>query len=225
MTTQASVNANLRTTSFFATAAIACFMYSTIALLLMHVLRPDYTLVDHMISDYAVGRYGWVMTSSFLSMSCGILMLLAGLARCGSASIAGRVGTFLLGFPCIGLVVTAIFPTDLEEATTVTRSGNIHNISFLVNVVGILFAVVLLSVSFGSHPRWQSYRRTSFVLASLIVIAFVAQFLTMRRGAPYGVVNRVFVAVLLAWLLATAIRMRTVAREYRNEERGQKVGG
>jgi hypothetical protein len=36
--------------TFFASAAIACFAYSVLALLLLHALRPDYAPVRHMIS-------------------------------------------------------------------------------------------------------------------------------------------------------------------------------
>src|SRR5438477_5302904 len=67
---------------------------------------------------------------------------------------------------------------------------------------------VLLSVSFGSDPRWHTYRRTALTMAAVVVIAFVLQFLTLHRGAPYGLANRFFVAMLLAWLLTTSIRLR-----------------
>src|SRR5207237_9947604 len=86
-----------------------------------------------MISDYAVGRYGWVMTTAFLALSCGNLMLLLGLARIGPSSVVARLGTLLLGIACIGLVLAAIFPTDPEEPRS-TEPGDIHTMSFLVKV-------------------------------------------------------------------------------------------
>jgi hypothetical protein len=198
--------------TFFATTAIACFTYSVLALLLLHVLRPDYAPASHMISDYAVGRYGWVMTTWFLATSCGCLMLLLGLARSGPSSVAARLGTLLLGIASVGLVISAIFPTDLEGAPS-TRTGDIHDMSFLVNMGSILLAIVLLSVSFGSQPRWRPYRRTAITLALLVVLASVVLFLTLHRGAPYGLANRLSVTVLFAWLLATSIRLRKLERE------------
>jgi hypothetical protein len=165
-----------------------------------------------MISDYAVGRYGWVMTTWFLATSCGCLMLLLGLARSGPSSVAAQLGTLLLGIASVGLVISAIFPTDLEGAPS-TRTGDIHNMSFLVNVGSILLAIVLLSVSFGSQSRWRPYRRTAIALASLVVLAAVLQFLTLHKGAPYGLTNRLSVTVLLAWLLATSIRLRQLECE------------
>jgi uncharacterized membrane protein YwaF len=211
MSTQ-QVHRASRFTSAVATTAIACFAYSVLALLLLHVLRPDYAPVNHMISDYAVGRYGWIMTTWFLAMSCGCLMLLLGLARSGPSSVAARLGTLLLGIASIGLVISAIFATDLEEAPS-THTGDIHNMSFFVNVGSIVLAVVLLSVSFGSHPRWRSYRSTALTLASLVVLAAVLQFLTLHRGAPYGLSNRLAVTTLFAWLLATSVRLRKSERE------------
>ena len=195
---------------FFATTSIACFTYSVLALLLLHVLRPDYAPAHHMISDYAVGRYGWVMTTFFLAMSCGCLMLLLGLVRSGPNLVAARIGTLLLGVASIGLVVSAIFPTDVQPPST--HSGKIHDMSFLVNIGSILLAIVLLSVSFGSQPRWRPYRRIALTLAGLFVLAVILQFLTLHRGAPYGLTNRLVVTVLFAWLLATSIRLRAVAR-------------
>src|SRR5258705_1928775 len=114
MIAQNLVTASRSGSALFATTTIACFAYSALGLLLMHVLRPDYTPVDHMISDYAVGRYGWVMTTVFLAMSVGCLTMLLGMYRSGPTSLVARLGTLLLGVASIGLLVTAIFPTDLE---------------------------------------------------------------------------------------------------------------
>jgi hypothetical membrane protein len=212
MTTQTIGRSSRSTTTIFATTAIACYTYFVLALLLMHVLRPDYTPTSHMISDYAVGPYGWIMTTAFLTLSSASLMLLLGLARSGPRSVAARLGTLVLGIASLGLLVSAIFPTDLD-GTPSTRTGDIHTISFLVNVGCSLLSTVLLSLSFGSDPRWRPYRRTALILASLIMLAFILQFLTLHRGMPYGLTNRLFVALAIAWPLATSFRLRALSRE------------
>ena len=212
MTFQSTPRPSHSTYAFFARAATGCFSYALLAIVFMHILRPDYTPMHHMISDYAVGRFGWIMTTAFVALAGGLLMLLVGLARGGPVSAMARVAMFFLGIPCIGLIVTAMFDTDLEEATSVTRSGNIHTISFLVNVASILLAVVLLSAVFRREPSWRDHGRTAVVLASLIVLAFIFQFVTLHPGAPYGIANRLFVALLFAWLLTTSIHLLKVAR-------------
>jgi hypothetical protein len=41
-----------------ANLALGLFSFFAVVLILLHILRPDYTPVDHMISDYAVGLAG-----------------------------------------------------------------------------------------------------------------------------------------------------------------------
>jgi hypothetical protein len=193
------------------TAAIGFIAYAALALLSMQVLRPDLAPASHMISEYAVGPYGWVMQTVFVGLGAGSAMLLVGLIRSGPTSIAARLGIVLLAVASIGLIVSAIFPMDLPGAPS-TTSGYLHNLSFLVNVTSIILAIVLLTASFGGDPRWRSYRRTSVTLLSLIALAFVLQFLTLRKGAPYGLANRFFISVLLAWVIATSYRLRNLVR-------------
>lgn len=191
------------------TAAVGFFVYFVAALLLMHVLRPDYTIVDHMISDYAVGRFGWIMTTAFLSISLGCLALAAGLFLNGPTSWLGRIGAALLVVTFAGLIVTAIFPTDLETVPS-TRTGDIHTLSFQVNVVSVFLSTICLGLSYGGSPRWRPYRTPALVFAGLLAAAFVAQFLTLHRGAPYGIANRLFVAVLVAWLISNSLWLKAI---------------
>ena len=85
--------------------------------------------------------------------------------------------------------------------------------SFLVNVGSIFMATVLLSLSFGNHLAWRSYRRTAWTLTALILLGFAVQFLTLHKGMPYGLANRFFVVVLLAWLFAVSFRLLASSRE------------
>ena len=195
------------TTTFVATTAIVCFSYFAIALLLMHALRPERALATTYISGYAVGPYGWVMTTAWLAASSGCLMLVLGLARTGPRSAAGRLGTLLLAILAIGLLITAIFPPGPG------RSGDIHSMMFFVNVISFLLASVVLSVGFGSDSRWRAFRRTAVTLASLLMFAFALQFLTAYLEVLYGLANRLFVTVLVAWWIAISIKLRALARE------------
>lgn len=194
----------------FADVAMACFGYFTVVLVLLHGLRPDYTPVDHMISDYAVGRFGWVMTTAFVAMSAGCLTLGLGMALAGPPSLPGRAAVLLLWVATIGLLTTAVFPTDLETAAT-TTTGNIHTVSFLVNVISLILCALLFADSLWKSDEWRSYRWTGSALAIALLAAFIAQFLTLHRGAPYGLTNRLFVAMLMVWFVATAAQLRRVA--------------
>jgi hypothetical protein len=193
------------------TAAAGFFLYFVAALLVMHMVQPDYTVVDHMISDYAVGKFGWIMTTAFFSLSLGCLTLAIGLFLDGPSSWLGRIGAALLVVAFAGLVVTALFPTDLETAPT-TRTGDIHTLSFQVNVVSILVSTICLALSYGRSPRWRHRRIPALLFAGLLLAAFIAQFLTLHRGAPYGIANRLFVAALMVWFLSNSFWLKSAMK-------------
>jgi hypothetical protein len=193
-----------------AEVATGCFAYFIVVLVLLHGLRPDYTPVDHMISDYAVGPQGWMMVTAFVAVAVGCLTLGLGMASAGPRSLPGRAAVLLLWVATIGLLVTAMFPTDLETAAT-TATGNIHTASFLVNVCSLILCALLFAVSFHQSEDWRGYRWIGLALAIALLAAFVAQFLTLHRGAPYGLTNRLFVAVLMVWFVTTALQLRRVA--------------
>ncbi len=193
-----------------ATVALCLFGYFSVALIALHFVRPDYTPIDHMISDYAVGRAGWLMTSAFVALGFGCLSLSLGLWRMGPRGVSATIGRLLLIVAFLGLMVTATFPTDLETAKD-TLHGAIHTLSFLVNIVSISIAAFTLSLSFGAEPRWKSARLPSLLIVIALIGAFVVQYLTLHRGAPYGFTNRAFVLVVMSWLFFVAFCLRKVA--------------
>ena len=160
--------------SSLATGALACFCMASVGLLLMHVLRADYQVASHMISDYAVGEFGGVMVAVFVTWSIGMALLSAALLLAEPSTLGRKVGSLLLGIKAAGLLVSAAYRTDLPDLPD-AHEGNVHAISFFVNIVCMLVAIPVLS---------------------------------LRRGMPYGLTNRLFVVVLLAWLIGTAARLR-----------------
>jgi len=207
MNTENSTNAPRGTSKFIAATAIACFVLFVSAVLLIHALRPDRALTTTWISGYAVGPHGWIMTMAWIAASAGSLMLVLGLTRSGPRSGAGRVGAVLLGVLSIGFLVAAIFPPGPS------LSGDIHSIGFLVSVVCVILSSIFLAVGFRRDARWRAFQRTAVTFASLLVFAFVLQFVTAFFEVMYGLVNRFFVTVLIAWLLALSIRLRTLPSE------------
>lgn len=198
--------------TIWANLVVLSFSYAFAVLVLLHFLRPDYTPRSHMISDYAVGQFGWLMKSAFVAMSLGDLSLAIGLSRSGLRSPLARLTMVLLVVVSLGLIVSAIFPTDLEESAVSTQAGNIHAISFLINVGCSILVAALLPVAYGRHSDWRPFRLKAALLAALVILAFLIQFRTLHRGAPYGIANRAFVLILFLWTLITALRLRTILR-------------
>ena len=195
---------------FFGTAAIAFFLYSILVLLALHVLRPEYSPASHYISEYAVGRFGWLMTTWFLAIGIGCLMLALGLKSVGLASRLGQAGILVLAILSFASLIAAGFPMDPPGGPP-TLVGRIHALNFLVSISSVLFTQILLTLGFGIDPRWRSYQRLSIVLTALLLLAYAAQFYTASNGVYEGVANRFYGVVWLAWLLATSLRVRRLA--------------
>jgi Protein of unknown function (DUF998) len=144
------------TSEFFGAVAIVCFAYVTLALAALHVLRPDRPLTSSMISSYAVGPYGWVMTSCFLVWGVGYWMLLIGLIRAGLRSALSRLGAALFGVWSLCCVISASFPMDLADAPR-TRAGEVHTLSLYIGAPSFVVATFLLSLGFKREARWRTY--------------------------------------------------------------------
>lgn len=192
-----------------ATAALALFAYALAALALLHVLRPDYAPATNFVSNYAVGPHGWIMTTFFVAFSLGLLALAAELYSSGVRVAHIAPGIVALTVTAVGLIVAAIYPTDLPGAPF-TRSGDIHELSFRVNVAALLVGVLAITAALGADPEWRRHRLASWALAGLVVAALVIQFATLRKGLPYGLANRFFVVSVFAWLVFVAQRLRTL---------------
>jgi hypothetical protein len=52
-------------------AAIAAGALFGILLLGLHVLEPEYDPTWRFLSEYALGRFGWLMTAAFLAIAAG----------------------------------------------------------------------------------------------------------------------------------------------------------
>lgn len=194
-----------------ATVAAASFTYVVLVVAALPFLRPEYDASVNWISDYAVGRLGWLQTSAFIGTSFGVLALLIGLMRVGPVNWMARTGVAFLGVLVPGLFVAALFHTDLPGQGP-TQHGLIHNMDALANFLCGLIAALFLAASFGDDPRWRAFRGTALIVAIFSVVALVNQFLTDALRLPWsGVSNRVFAGSLMIWLLLTALHMRRVA--------------
>ena len=85
-------------------------------LAMLHLIKPELDPSWHFISEYAIGRYGWIMVLAFLSPAlAGVSLFLA--LRSQLQTITGRTGLALLLVSALGLIIGAVFTTDPITAT------------------------------------------------------------------------------------------------------------
>lgn len=121
--------------------------------------------------------------------------------------MAARIGKAWFVVASIGLLVSAAFPTDLP-GTPETRSGDLHELSFQINVASIIGGVILLTFAVTRDPSWRNFRAIALTFASLVLTGCFVQFATLQKGMPYGWANRFFVLTMMMWVGGFALRAR-----------------
>ncbi|MDQ6747751.1 MAG: DUF998 domain-containing protein, partial [Candidatus Dormibacteraeota bacterium] len=124
-------------------------------------------------SELALGGAGWVMSLAFIAVGGCIGAFALGLYRV--LEPGSRVGTGLLGVVALALVVSGIFATDAPGAPQTTH-GQIHNMAFLVTMLGLILSVPFNALKLRKHG-WRHgfgiYSIATVAALPLLVAVFV----------------------------------------------------
>lgn len=189
----------------------------------LHLLSPEFDPRWRVVSEYALGQYGWVLSLMFIAdaISCWALAL-AVLPYVTSRG--GRIGVGLLVAAGLGPAMASVF--DLNHP--------LHEPAGLLGVLGLPIAAMVISTRLGRTPSFGDARRALLVTANLTwlsVVAFVVSMAVMivtflQAGGdmsapppnelPAGVialvgwVNRLILVAGAAWVATLASRVLVV---------------
>jgi hypothetical protein len=186
----------LNTVASYVTVFSVIYYASAIALL--HALRTDYDPGYRYLSEYAVGPYGALMTSTFFVLSLGSLALALGLWRSVSSKLRFLPGMLLwLTWAC-AVFLAGVYPTDLQELPP-TRIGQIHNLMGMIAFPSATLALPLLSFPLRWERSWRSVWGVAVALSLVAVICFLTV-LWLEGIRLAGLSQRMFLATTLAWM-------------------------
>ena len=183
-------------------------------LLLLHPLRPELNPVIQHVGEYALGPFGALLAVAYLALGGGALALAGALAR-GRAFVPRTwVGVALLGLWGGGLLVAGIVPAILlRPGAPEPATRFIHGLAELVAFPSIAAALIVIGKRFRLDDRWRDWSRPALLLACAALAAYAALLVAPFAGSyPTGIPQRLFLALVLAWLYRTAGRLREVAR-------------
>jgi len=193
------------TVASYVTILSVIYYVSVIALL--HILRTDYDPGYRYLSEYVVGPYGALMTSTFFDLSVGSLALSLGLWRTVSSKLRFLPGLLLwLTWAC-AVFLAGIYPGDLQGSPQ-TRIGQIHNQMGMVAFSSASLALPLLTLPLWWEYKWRPVWRVAVVLSFVAVASFFAMdWLAEMRLA--GLAQRMFLAMTLAWMFILGRKLPT----------------
>ena len=231
LTTRATPAATPEHALPFARAAQLAAAAALLALALLHVLSPELDPSWHMISEYAYGRGGPVLTLLFLcwaaSCWCAAVSLVP-LLKGGWAKVA----LVLLGLSGAGALMGAMF--DVRH--------DLHGAAFALGVPTLPIAALIVSVSLSrrapearvpllvsAHATWMSLALQAgttalFISGLLRAGAFHPETKELLTSLPEGVpavvgyANRLLVVAYLAWLIVVGGTVRRLSAPATSED-------
>jgi hypothetical protein len=194
--------------------SLAAAVVSMALLAALHVLEPQYAPSWRMVSEYANGNYGWVMTLTFLSMALSCVTLFIAI-RPHIRTRGGKIGLGVLLVTAAALVAAASFPMDPITASAGTTHGMLHGFASMIGVPGLPLAAVLISQSLRRNLAWSRARRSLSWAANLAWISFLLLVLTVAIMLPLaggkfgpdvwtGWANRLVMLAYGWWLITVA---------------------
>ena len=177
-----------------------------VAVLALHVIEPDFSVVDNFISDYALGDYGWLMQLAFFGAGIGTIAIALGLRK--TLAPGKRVTAAVVSFAVAGIgFFVAIFKTDAKGVTDLTTAGILHGLGSIVIFFALIVAAWMVRGVFKRDPTWEPFAKTQMWFAIVYTVTMIVTFATPEDG-PVGLTQRIFVPVMMAWLFTLAWNIR-----------------
>lgn len=198
------------TTRQLAVMALIFIVYFAAIIIVLHFLRPDVSAVGSPTSAYAVGRYGILMSTAFVSMSVATFSLLFGFNKAIYKSTPFRIGRILFAIWGVGLFIALSFPIN-PEGTELTTKNLVHRINGPIIFLCVSVAAILFAVGFKRDKNWRPIYVPAFMLSSLMLGLFVTIGISVANNVGIeGLFQRIFLVILVSWFVLTSLHLRSL---------------
>ena len=176
----------------------------------LHLLEPEFNPSWRFLSEYELGKFGWLMRLAFLALATSLAS--AGLAIFSQArTVIGYIGIAGLGIAAVGIVIAAIFRID--PATTsreaATFSGRMHVFGASLDYTPV--AALFVSLSLARNIAWRPIRKWLYITVGITWVALAAFIATLPYngkigpGVLAGLFGRILLVSYLGWLVTVSI--------------------
>lgn len=176
-------------------------------------LVSEFSLVRDNISELVLGRFGFVQTLAFLIAGAGTLALAYVIRQLTAGTWGSLFGSLMVAIYGIGAMLSAIFPTDRIDAPAdvwaSSTTGLIHIGISLVSFPCMIVGMYVLFRTFILAPAWRP-------LVPWIVLfpaSALPLFLGQSQGPWVGILQRLLVLSISAWMIVVALRARALVTD------------
>lgn len=200
------------------------FGIAFIALLtLLHFLKPELSPVWRMISEYEIGRFGWMMRLAFFCWGASVLTLLIAIWN-SLETTSGIIGRWWFALIVLALFGAGIFKTDPITEITNSMENNLHTLCGAIVILTFPIAATLVKNSLLQNSAWmaaQSQLNFATYLIWFGMVTFFASIIISRKIDPsaervgpkvyLGWPNRFMVLTYAVWLIITANNLTQIS--------------
>src|SRR5262245_48585532 len=126
--------------------AVTATAVSAAALLLLHVVSPEFAPSWRMVSEYANGHYAWLLTIVFAAWAISSFALAAALWQPLSASTLGKIGLLFLILAGVGQTMGGLF--DINHP--------LHGPAAMIGIPSLCIAAVVVTKAMSRTPGIQA---------------------------------------------------------------------
>ncbi|MCD1261121.1 DUF998 domain-containing protein [Paenibacillus athensensis] len=187
----------------------------------LHVLEREFDPTWRFISEYALGKFGWLMHLCFYLIALSLVSI--GIVIVSQLrSIMIYISLIILLMSATGLFIAGIFVTDpiVIYQNKATFSGQMHVLGASLDYTPI--AAFLISLALVRHKAWQIVRTRLLVTSCImLVLMFAFMFFLPRDGAfgpgvYAGLIGRFLIMSYYAWIVVVGFHFLKLSKRNTN---------
>lgn len=155
-------------------------------------------------SGLALGKYGWIMTATFILSGLMLTFFASGLRLNLPRSRISLIATFILSLAGLALASLAFTTDPTIRSTPATWHGQLHDLAFVLLGITLMPAMILLGFAFRHSVQWRSLSSYTWGTALLAVPTF-----SLKGAAFY-----VFLLAVLVWSEIISFRLIGQVNKY-----------
>lgn len=177
-------------------------------------IQPELNPLYRYGSEYAVGRAGWLMKLNFFVWGAGLFAFAVAMAKGLDPDAKSRVAIVLFMLAGVGIFLSGIFDSDLQVQNPdppplwiePPPSGEQirHAVAGLVAFFCLMPGAGLVSRRLRVAGRLSGSYRWLRPLSWLMPVAFIAMVVGFHPLGLAGLGQRIFLAVVLTWVILAA---------------------
>ena len=148
-------------------------------------------------SGLALGRFGWIMTATFILTGFIMTLFARRLFLDLKPGTASKLGSTLMAFAGLFLAALAFTTDPTIRDTPATWHGRLHDLSFVLLGLTLFPAMIVLGFAFRADERWKNFAVYTWGTLALAGPAFFI------KGAAFYI----FLFAILLWNEIAAIRL------------------